>query len=351
MSPDKMVGADRYIFKRWEDTSTNPVRTIDLTSNTTINATYGLEENYILTVNSLPITGVNFKIGSTTYTTNTSVSLLEGSYIVYMSPDKMVGADRYIFKRWEDTSTNPVRTISLTSNKTITATYEVSYVKVYVNQTLGYIPGVLVGQTVTVDIIIEVTNITDNSPGGIVGWTMDIQVDPDVLNITQASGATNGYFLWNFSDYYGYAYPKLFQGTINTTSGYWDGLEETVVSDWGAGDGSSYPTSSNKLVTLEFTSKSETAYSIIDLIDVYYMTDHTWDPVDEVVYGNYNPTPFLTVESTPIDGINFTIDSTDYTTNTSISLPRCLLLGWLALTDTTSWSGRTVPMIQCALYL
>jgi len=36
----------------------------------------------------------------------------------------MVGADRYDFVEWEDSSNDSVRTISLTSNKTITATYK-----------------------------------------------------------------------------------------------------------------------------------------------------------------------------------------------------------------------------------
>jgi PKD repeat protein len=122
-----MNGTDQYNFVEWEDTTTNPVRIISLTSNTTITATYDLAtENYTLTVNSLPIVGVNFTVGSTTYVTNQSVSLLEGPHTVTMPSTWMNGTDQYNFVEWEDNSTNPQRAILLTSNKTITATYELA---------------------------------------------------------------------------------------------------------------------------------------------------------------------------------------------------------------------------------
>jgi len=162
------------------------------------------------------------------------------------------------------------------------------YVKVYVDQFLGYMPGVPVGDSFTVDIVIEVSKVTDYSLEGIVGWGLNFTVDPDVLNITQAIGAASGYFLWNFSDWWWEPYPTLLS-SINATEG------EAIVSEQimptpsgGAGN----PWNGLKLVTLEFTSKSETAHSLIDLINVEYMTpDGIWHPVDEVVDGYYNPPP------------------------------------------------------------
>ncbi len=168
------------------------------------------------------------------------------------------------------------------------------YVKVYVDQPLGYISGEPPHRTVSVDIIIEVTNITDGSAEGIVGWGMNIQVDPDVLSINGASGAASGYFLWEFADVAFLPPPTMLQGNKNSTTGYWDDLAEIFVPlpPLGAGNGTSYPTSSNLLVTLEFTSKSKSKYSLIDLIDVAYLTpDRTWHPVDEVVDGHYNTPP------------------------------------------------------------
>ncbi len=118
-----MVGSDKYNFVEWEDTSTNPVRTVDLTSNMTIIATYQLAKEYTLTVNSVPITGINFTVDGVPNTTNWSSLLLEGDYIVAMPSTWTVGSDKYTFSHWEDASTNPVRTITLTSNMTVNATY------------------------------------------------------------------------------------------------------------------------------------------------------------------------------------------------------------------------------------
>jgi hypothetical protein len=51
-------------------------------------------------------------------------TLDEGTYKITMPQQVQVGSDIYNFKQWEDGSTNPVRTISLTSDMTVTATYE-----------------------------------------------------------------------------------------------------------------------------------------------------------------------------------------------------------------------------------
>jgi parallel beta-helix repeat protein len=118
-----MVGTDQYNFLKWEDDSTNRVRTINLTANTTITATYELTKEYTLTVNSIPITGIDFTVDGTTHTTNWAGPLLEGPYTVAMPSTWMIDTSEYYFRRWEDDSTNPVRDISLTSNMTITATY------------------------------------------------------------------------------------------------------------------------------------------------------------------------------------------------------------------------------------
>jgi len=194
------------------------------------------------------------------------------------------------------------------------------YVKVYVDQPLGYIPGEPVDQRFTVDIIINVSGISYQSPEGIVGWGIYVQVYPDVLNITQAKGALLGYFLYDFADDETLPYPGL-NTFFNATAGYGDVSEFIAPTpSYGADDWYS----GLKLVTLEFLSKSETEYSKIDLFGIEYMTpDGRWHAVDEVIDGHYNEPVYynLTVESTPIDGITFTIGSTDYATNQSVILP------------------------------
>ncbi|MFQ5822363.1 MAG: hypothetical protein ACE5I5_20505 [Candidatus Heimdallarchaeota archaeon] len=166
----------------------------------------------------------------------------------------------------------------------------VPWVKVYVDMPDGYIPGVPAGTVIRVNLIIEVSGIIDDSSGGIVGWGMDVQVDPDVLTPRRARGAAMGYFLWEFADWYWYDYPTLLGGTIDATTGYWDEISEQIMPTPPGGAGEGYTL--YKLVTLEFISNSETAYSLIDLVNVeYYTADRVWHAVDEVVDGHYNVPP------------------------------------------------------------
>ena len=119
------IGTDEYTFDHWEDASTDPARVISLTANMTITATYKPVEVYhTLTVNSEPIAEIDFTVDGATQTTPWSDSLIEGYHTVVMPSEWTVGADVYNFDHWEDASTNRTRTISLTENTTITATYE-----------------------------------------------------------------------------------------------------------------------------------------------------------------------------------------------------------------------------------
>jgi hypothetical protein len=164
------------------------------------------------------------------------------------------------------------------------------YVRVYVDQPLGYIPGVPVGNEVRVHIIIEISGIADNTQEGIIGWGMNVAVDPDVLGIytpPKCAGATVGYLLYDFAMAQGYSQPTLFPGTADPSAGNWYSLQENIMPTPGGGAGEGY--SGKKLVTLVFSSKSQTAYSRIDLMDVEYLdTTGTSYPVDEVIGGDYN---------------------------------------------------------------
>jgi len=166
-------------------------------------------------------------------------------------------------------------------------------VKVYVDQPLGYIPFVAPGGTVEFDIIIETSGITDDSPGGIVQLAMDIRVNPASLNIYRGRllGATSGYFLWEFADWYWYDYPTLFTGTIDHLTGYWDEASEAIIPTpefGGAGD----DFSGLKLVTIRIRSASDTIPCVIHLLNVEYRSqDGAWHPVDVVMDGYYGPPP------------------------------------------------------------
>jgi len=81
---------------------------------------------HTLTVNSTPIEGVTFTIDTTTAKTPYTATLEEKSYTITMPQtwtDPATGKN-YQFKNWEDGTTNPTRTINLTADMTITATYE-----------------------------------------------------------------------------------------------------------------------------------------------------------------------------------------------------------------------------------
>ncbi len=137
------------------------------------------------------------------------------------------------------------------------------YIKVYVDQPLGYIPGAPPGNNVTVDIIIEVSGIADHE--GIMAWGLDVQVDPDILEPKGATGATSGYFLWEYAQDFGRSV-DFHVSSIDTTTGFisvGEILHPPFPPLGGPGEGYS----GLKLVTLEFTSKSETASSLIVIID------------------------------------------------------------------------------------
>lgn len=60
------------------------------------------------------------------YQTPKDIVLVEGVYTVEFPAAYESNGTTYAFKDWEDGSTNPVRIISLNSDKTIIAYYEVS---------------------------------------------------------------------------------------------------------------------------------------------------------------------------------------------------------------------------------
>lgn len=79
---------------------------------------------HTLTVKSTPITGVPFTISGVKATTPYSKLLLDGFYPIVMPAVIQVAGSYYEFKHWEDGSTSFARTINLTADMAITATYE-----------------------------------------------------------------------------------------------------------------------------------------------------------------------------------------------------------------------------------
>jgi len=148
----------------------------------------------------------------------------------------------------------------------------------------GYIPGVPVGEILKVSINIESPLEWKNTENGIIGWGFYVHVDPDVLEPLTVIGAKSGYFLDDFASEHGYFTVILF--ATDREAGLFRDVAEFIMG-WGSlgvgagGDG--------KLCELWFKSKSQTAYTLIDLYDAKYTTSTGLTfPVEIIGDGCYN---------------------------------------------------------------
>jgi len=180
-------------------------------------------------------------------------------------------------------------------------------VRIYVDMSpngyvAGKVPGPPPGGLVFVNLYIDSPAAWDITDQGIVQWAISCKVDPDVLMPLGASGAGAGYFLYEFLVrsyyiYYGFS-TSLIPPIADPAAGTLEWATEGILGPSPIPVGSG---GSGKLVTLTFASKSETAYSPIDLfyevdVDAWYW--QAWDtaaenpiPVDVVFDGHYNLPP------------------------------------------------------------
>ena len=189
-------------------------------------------------------------------------------------------------------------------------------VRIYVDQSLGYLPFEAPGTKFTFTINIATSGIADGTTAGIVQWKMDIRVDPNVLDINTTVGtpppfpppyaakfsAGPGHFLYEYTVMMGLHAPSMFLGINDPLTGYQDEINEVGIPDYptGAGDylSSTYP----KLLTVEITSKNDTQGCLIDLIDVMYRTPATgWHYAEQVEDGYYGTPPTFMSNLPPFD--------------------------------------------------
>lgn len=83
----------------------------------------GQYSRYLLTVNSIP-SSIPFQLDGIELITPYTEDIIEGSHVITIPPTVDVDGIVYDFLQWEDGSTMLTRTFELTSNLTITATYE-----------------------------------------------------------------------------------------------------------------------------------------------------------------------------------------------------------------------------------
>ena len=169
-------------------------------------------------------------------------------------------------------------------------------------------PAITSGVTVDSEVAVNVSIEAD--PGAaIVGWAIDIKVDPAVLEpgywvppqfpfpgywkVVKTGEA--GYSLYDWCDTNNWSMPDptlLTDGSRNVTTGaitdYSEGIKNWTGLDVGVG-----VESTGNLVTFYFTSKSDTAWSSIQITKAYYYTSWASPGVDErvpdlIINGHYN---------------------------------------------------------------
>jgi hypothetical protein len=156
-----------------------------------------------------------------------------------------------------------------------------------------YIEGVPVDGWVMATVDIESPYEWDHTPDGIVAWTLDVHVDPDVLEVYDAYFGTFGYFLEDFCSPSMPWHPMV----IDKENGDMLNISEIVPYCMSIGigaGGNSCPEDmwygmDCGLVRLRFRSKSETAHTVIDISNAWYLTaDGRQEPFDVVDDGHYN---------------------------------------------------------------
>jgi len=169
-------------------------------------------------------------------------------------------------------------------------------VRIYVDMPpQGYIPGIPVDQILKVTIYIESPPEWENTADGIVGWAFFVHVDPEVLEPITVKSATNGYFLYDFAYDQWYWTAILFG--MDKEAGIFIDISEFIMGYETLGVGAG---GDGKLCELWFKSKSQTAYTPIDIYhwmpdglrQPYYWTpDGLPHPCDIVEDGYYNALP------------------------------------------------------------
>lgn len=112
-----------YILNATYQSQTLPPQTVVITAGETTTVTLRFTAMYTLTVLSAPLEEIAFTLDGSDQTTPFEQEMPSGTYTIVMPSSIQIGNDIYSFSQWEDISTNPSRTLSLTRDLTVTATY------------------------------------------------------------------------------------------------------------------------------------------------------------------------------------------------------------------------------------
>ena len=136
-SPQFLTPADRYYFKEWEDGSTNPTRTVTIPdSDFTYSANFEYDPLATMNVLSSPGPGVTVLVDQVDRTTPfTGYYETSTTHTLFVPSPQNLPNRQYVFKSWEDGSTNPNRTVVLgdsAATYTYTAFFDVLFSEVAV---------------------------------------------------------------------------------------------------------------------------------------------------------------------------------------------------------------------------
>jgi Spherulation-specific family 4 len=124
-----MSNNGRYVFSHWDDGSTNPTRAVSVTQSTTLTASFALPSPTAasmtiqsVTLSGAPITGLITTVvsnGNTVETGTTPLTFTGTSGAQYTI--SVGNSASYAFSHWDDGTTNPARTATLSQNTTLSA--------------------------------------------------------------------------------------------------------------------------------------------------------------------------------------------------------------------------------------
>jgi hypothetical protein len=117
----------QYLFNHWENGNENPSRTLTLTQSTTLTASYSTSASINVQSDSqsgasLPgmwtTVSYNGNVVASGYTSLSYTGVPGNTYTVCMG-----NYESYVFNHWDNLSTNPCRTVTLSQNIGLTAVY------------------------------------------------------------------------------------------------------------------------------------------------------------------------------------------------------------------------------------
>jgi hypothetical protein len=120
-------GDVRYLFTGWSDGFSSPVRTITVEGPLSLTAMFKTVRFYKVTVETSP--PMSFLVDGKEYSGRAEFSWGEGSsHTLSVNREIYVGeGERYLFTRWSDGDTSPVRTITVEGPKSYTAIFKHQY--------------------------------------------------------------------------------------------------------------------------------------------------------------------------------------------------------------------------------